>query len=303
MISIIKKKIGLKISILLGVVMLVLIIPVALWIIYSQTKSLEELTIEKAVLAANDGAGMYALILENAIESDILSVSEVFDVKYEPIKGYNWGDNPKFHTMYDFYTDKSATYFQDAYLKNADFIYAVGQDINGYVPTHNARFQEPITNDPGKDTSGNRTKRIFKDSVGQGASQNVTPGFRQVYVNDVGKTFWDVSSPVYVKGKHWGCFRIGVSVERIEAKKKDLLILLFVVFGIFTVVVTGTIFIVVRRTVKPIEQLTQTARDVSVGKGLDEKIIPHTEDEIGALTKAVDRLRLSLKAAMERLGE
>jgi len=59
----------------------------------------------------------------------------------------------------------------------------------------------------------------------------------------------------------------------------------------------------VRKAVRPIEALTVKARDVSIGKQLDEKIVAETEDEIGLLTRAVDRLRASLKAAMERLGE
>ena len=80
MISAVKKKLGLKISVLLAMVMLVLILPVAIWIIYIQTKSLEELTLEEARLAASSGAQMYGLILDDAIESGLLSTEDVFDV-------------------------------------------------------------------------------------------------------------------------------------------------------------------------------------------------------------------------------
>jgi HAMP domain-containing protein len=39
-----------------------------------------------------------------------------------------------------------------------------------------------------------------------------------------------------------------------------------------------------------------------MGDGLDTAIKPQSTDEIGQLTKAVERLRVSMKAAMSRLG-
>jgi len=303
MISAIKKKLSLKISISLVSIMLLLIVPVGALIINSQISALEELTLEKAKLAANNGAEIYGMVLENAVESGLLDIDEVFDADYEKIEGYNWGDNPKFHTKYDFYTDKSTILFLDSLLTNPDFLYAVGQDLNGYVPTHNSRYQKPVTGDPGKDLKGNRTKRMFKDPVALRASQNEIAGLKQIYKRDTGATMWDVSSPVYVKGKHWGCFRIGVSIERIEKKKLEMLLLLLGLFGVFAVLVALIIFSMIKKAIRPIETLTVAAKNISLGKELGKRIRPETVDEIGALTKALDRLRISMKAAMERLGE
>jgi HAMP domain-containing protein len=303
MFSTIKKRLSLKISITLALVMLLLIVPVAMLIINSQINSMEELTLEKAKVAANNGAAMYGMVLENAVESGLLMISEVFDVDYQLIKGYNWGKHPKYHTKYDFYTDKATIVFLDSMLLNPDFVFAVGQDINGYIPTHNTQYQKPITGVPAKDLIGNRTKRFFKDPVGQKASQNEKPGLKQIYKRDTGVTMWDVSSPIYVKGKHWGGFRIGVSIERIENKKSNMILLLLGLFGLFAVLVTITIFVMIRQAIKPIESLTASAKEISLGRGLDNKIKANTGDEIGDLTKAVDRLRASMKAAMERLGE
>jgi hypothetical protein len=139
MLSIVKKKLSLKISITLVSIMLLLIVPVAMLIINSQISALEELTLEKAKIAANDGAKMYGMVLDNAMEAGLLSIEDVFDAAYEKIDGYNFGDHPKYHTRYDFYTDKSTILFLDSMLTNEDFVYAFGQDMNGYVPTHNSR--------------------------------------------------------------------------------------------------------------------------------------------------------------------
>ena len=67
---------------------------------------------------------------------------------------------------------------------------------------------------------GNRTKRIFNDEVGLKAGKydgkDGNKILRQVYKRDTGETMWDISAPVYVKGKHWGGFRIGFSIGQTE---------------------------------------------------------------------------------------
>ena len=97
-----------------------------------------------------------------------MTVGDVFDPVYEEIKGFDFGDNPRFHTRYDFYTDRVVLGFQDKILESSpDFLYAVGGDINGYTPTHNSKFQQPLTGDRTKDLSGNRTKRKFWTAMHQ----------------------------------------------------------------------------------------------------------------------------------------
>jgi HAMP domain-containing protein len=54
---------------------------------------------------------------------------------------------------------------------------------------------------------------------------------------------------------------------------------------------------------RPVTALTEAARRISVGEDLDTPIKSDEVDEIGKLTKTIDRLRLSMKAAMARLGQ
>jgi HAMP domain-containing protein len=175
-------------------------------------------------------------------------------------------------------------------------------DENGYLPTHNSRFQKAVTGDAAQDLAGNRTKRIFADPVGLAAAKNKDPSLVQIYKRDTGETMWDVSSPIYVKGKHWGGFRVAVSMERIEAHQRILLLTLAGIFTIFTLVTVGAIFLLVHGAMQPVARLTEAATQISLGEGLEVPIKPETEDEIGRLTKTIDRLRLSMKAAMQRLG-
>lgn len=296
-----RSRLSAKIALTLAVVLLVLTAGAAAVITAGQTQRLEEVTLEKARLAAAVGARQYGDVLDKAIDSGLITVTDVFDKAYVEIKGYTWA-KPKYHTRYDALTDNAVIGFQDKFLEYEDFFFAAGLDVNGYVPTHNSRFQKPITGNLDQDLAGNRTKRIFDDPVSQKAAKNEEPTLQQAYQRDTGERLWDISSPIFVKGKHWGAFRVGVTLERIQARQRELLKTLALIFGAFALVTILVMFVVVQRSMAPVVALTHAAEQISLGEGLDEPIKSGAIDEIGQLTKAVDRLRVSMKAAISRLS-
>jgi HAMP domain-containing protein len=298
----VRSRLSVKISLLLAALLLILTGAAAAVLTAHETAQMEEMTLEKARLAATIGARQFGDVLDTAIDSGLLTVSDVFDGALVEIRGFNWAGKPKYHTRYDAYTDRAVLAFQDKFLEYEDFIFAVGVDVKGYLPTHNSRYQKPITGIPEQDLAGNRTKRVFDDPVGAAAAKNLQPILLQVYQRDTGETLWDVSSPIMVKGKHWGGFRIGVSLERIAARKATLLRFLAVTFAIFALVTIATMFLVIQRAMRPVVALTQAAEDISLGEGLDTPLRSGSSDEIGKLTAAVERLRVSMKSAISRLG-
>lgn len=302
LVSTVRRSLGLKVSLKLAVLVVALTTIAAAIIVTSQTRQMEEMTLEKAKVAASIGARQYGDFLDNAIDSGLATVADVFDRNYVEIKGYDFKDKPKYHTRYDALTDKGVLVFQDKFLENPEFMYAVGVDENGYLPTHNTKFQLAVTGDAAKDLAGNRTKRIFADETGIAAAKNKEPTLVQVYRRDTGETMWDVSAPIHVKGKHWGGFRVAVSMDRIKARQLELILTLAGIFGIFTIVTVGAIFLLVHGAMRPVVTLTEAAQQISLGEALDQPIKAASEDEIGQLTKTIDRLRLSMKAAMQRLG-
>jgi len=302
LVNAVKSRLSVKISLTLAALLLLLTALAGVIIIRYQTAQAEALTLEKSRLAASLGARQWGDLLDHAIDAGQLTVADVFDRSYAEVKGYTFGKQPKFHTRFDAFTDNAVLVFQDKYLDHEDFLFAVGVDENGYLPTHNTKFQKPLTGDPEKDLVGNRTKRMFNDPVGAAAAKNLEPTLQQVYRRDTGETLWDVSSPIWVKGKHWGGFRVGVSMERLEARKRDLLLTLLGMFVLFALVTVGTMFAVVQRAMRPVVDLTRTAEAISVGDALETPIKSASTDEIGQLTKAIERLRKSMKAAMSRLG-
>jgi HAMP domain-containing protein len=302
-ISAVRKSISLQVSLTLAVVSLVLTSIVAAVIISRQTQAMQDMTLSKAKLSADLGAQTYGKLLEDAIDNGYASVQDIFDRNYEEIKGYEWGGRPKYHTKYDFYTDRVALEIEDRFLETEDFVAAIGTDVNGYIPTHNTRYQKPLTGDPAKDIEGNRTKRIFTDEVALNAGKNEQGTLIQPYRRDTGAMMWDVSSPIFVKGKHWGAFRVLVSVDEIAKKRSSLLWGLVVMFGFFGALTTGLIFLMIRRSMSPLVTLTTLADELSTGEGLDNPVKLARVDEVGRMAKSLDRLRNSLKAAMARLGE
>ncbi len=299
----VRSRISVKIALAVALLMLVMTAIASGVITARETKQMEELTLEKAKLAAAAGARQFGEILEAAIDDERLTVADVFDRNYQLIKGWNWGDHPKFHTRYDAYTDRAALVFQDKFLDYEDFVFAVGLDENGYLPTHNTVYQKPLTGDPAKDLVGNRTKRFFNNPQELAAVRNTEPFIVQAYRRDTGETMWDVAAPIWVKGKHWGAFRVGVSMERIAAQQRSLIVWILLILAISEVVAIGTMFWIVQISVQPVVRLTAAAERLSMGEGLDEPLRTTAIDEIGHLTKAIDRLRVSMKAALSRLGQ
>jgi len=162
MFELIKRKLSLKVSLILALITIPPMVAAAYFITTREAERLELLTISNGKVAAMSGARMYGAMLEAGIDAGFMTIGDVLDPAYEEIKGFDFGDNPRFHTKYDFYTDRTVVGFQDRLLTSSpDFLYAVGGDINGYTPTHDSKFQQPLTGDRSKDLLGNRGKRKF----------------------------------------------------------------------------------------------------------------------------------------------
>lgn len=262
-----------------------------------QSASLEEQLLARGRMEAILGAKIYGKVLEEAIDAGLLTVKDVFDTEYQVIPGF---EPAKYHTKYDTYLDKAILSVEDEILKDDSVVYAVGVDINGYLPTHNTRYQQPITGDKAKDLVGNRTKRIFADPVGIKSAKNTEEGFLQVYNRDTGETMWDISSPITVKGKFWGNFRLGYSLVKINNAKQSLVFSLVGIMALILAVSAIAIAFSVNALMKPLTELTRAAGELADGQ-IDREIKSVTNDEIGQMADVVERLRVSLKAAMERL--
>ncbi|MDR3628906.1 MAG: HAMP domain-containing protein [Desulfocapsaceae bacterium] len=295
MIHFIRGKIGVKVGISVNFFILLSMILGTYILIQKQSASLEGELLKYGQNQSRVGANMISKILEEAIDNNVFSVDDAFDTNYVPVGNFS---PPKFHTKYDVYLDKSILSLQDEFLQEKSIEYAVTVDRNGYLPTHNSVYQQPITGDVEKDKVGNRTKRVFNDPVGLQAAQNTEKGFRQIYKRDTGATMWDISSPIMVKGKHWGGFRIGIDLTTIEAAKKQLMLTLLAIMGTILFLSILLTTIIVGRSLAPIRVLSDRADELAHGKNLQEEIAVTRHDEIGELQGSLNRLRMSMLIAL-----
>ena len=291
------RKIGIKVAVMVSLVLLVVMSAGTWYIVREQGESLENQLLERGRIEALTGAKLIGKVMEEAIDNGVFTVKEAFDQNYVPIPGF---DPEKYHTKYDSYLDKAILSMEDEFLKDDSVVFAVAVDSNGYLPTHNTRYQKPITGDRQKDLVGNRTKRIFNDPVGIRAAQNTEPLLRQVYHRDTGETMWDISAPIMVKGNHWGGFRIGFSLNKTLQAKADLMSKLSAIMIGILLLATILVFIIVNGALSPLVRLTRIAGQLADGR-VEEKIEKSGNDEIGQLADVLERLRVSLKAAMDRL--
>mgnify|MGYP001126048220 CR=1 FL=1 len=171
---------------------------------------IEEEIQEKGRRTAMEGAAIMTELLSRALSGGQLTRSQLFDSDYRPIPGTL---PQKYHTAYDAYCDKLLQKQLDDYLTADDqVVFAVVVDTNGYLPTHNSRYSQPLTGDQERDRINNRTKRIFDDPVGLAAARNLNEVMVQAYVRDTGEKMWDCSAPIHIDGRHWGAFRVGYSM-------------------------------------------------------------------------------------------
>lgn len=142
--------------------------------------------------------------LEGAVESGELSLDGLFDTNFKPIPNTN---PQKYNSQYDTFTDRIFGPMIDKTMsQNPNVLYNVPMHKSGYIPTHNARA--PLTGDYKKDLFGNRSKRIFTDQGVRGANHQ-KPVLLQTYRREDGVIMHDLSVPIFIKGRHWGGYRIG----------------------------------------------------------------------------------------------
>jgi hypothetical protein len=169
-------------------------------------EQLDELD-QKAKTMAEQCAAEIVEQFELLLTGGRLTMAQLFDTFYIPIPDT---DPQKFHTQYDQMTDEVLRPVLDKYLNmDSHFVFVVAVDRNGYLPTHNSKYSQPMTSDKDHNVKWNRTKRIFDDRTGLAAARNQEPFLLQRYSRDTGEIMNDLSVPIIVQNRHWGAVRIG----------------------------------------------------------------------------------------------
>jgi methyl-accepting chemotaxis protein len=149
---------------------------------------------------------------EGAIARGEISVDQLMDEKHREIPG----TNPKqYLTDYVEFTDKVLPQIQDPIQKSDPrVVFCVAWAKGGYLPTHNPNYRMPQGSDPVWNNANCRNRRLFNDRAVKKVAANTKPFLLQTYRRDMGGGNFvlmkDVSSPIFIRGRHWGAFRMGV---------------------------------------------------------------------------------------------
>jgi len=159
---------------------------------------------------ARAGAARIGAALEEALDDGRIDAEALFSRDYTPIAGV---EPAKFTTPFDALCDELLPPLQEPIAgRHPWIVFAICANPDGYVPTHNLRFSQPLTGDAATDLVGNRTKRIFADRVGRSVGAHTDPYRLQVYRRDTGQIMFDLSVPIFVGDRHWGGFRVGYTL-------------------------------------------------------------------------------------------
>jgi methyl-accepting chemotaxis protein len=152
-----------------------------------------------------------AQLFDKAVDAGRIKVDDLFDDRYQPIANTR---PQKYKTRFDDFTDQNLSPLQESLLEQCKAaVYAISIDRNAYVPTHNRKFAQPLTGNEKIDFVNSRSKRLFDDPVGKRCGAHEQAFLLQTYRRDTGEVMHDISAPIYVKGRHWGGFRIGYKTE------------------------------------------------------------------------------------------
>jgi methyl-accepting chemotaxis protein len=163
------------------------------------------------IRVAIDTAKQISAAFESAVARGDISFNQLMDENYREIPGT---DPKQYLTDYVAFTDRILPPIQDPVQKiDPRIVFSVAWAKGGYLPTHNPNYRQPQGPDPVWNNANCRNRRLFNDRAVKKVADNTKPFLLQTYRRDMGGGKFvlmkDLSSPIHVRGRHWGALRIG----------------------------------------------------------------------------------------------
>lgn len=303
-----REHLSVKISLRL-IALAIPVLAIGVWrAVEDERAQVKEVLLDRGRTAALAGAAAYGAILEAGLDAGAFTLPELLDPTYRPIAYDVQPEFPRYHTQYDGYTDTHGIQrIEDAILNSlGDLgVYASGVDAHTYVPTPHERYNKKPTGNFILDRAVSRGKRKYDEPELIAAAGYIgkEPTVVIDYLRDKRQPVWDVVAPIYVRGEHFGAFRVGIPQDRVDVEAFDLAIAISRGLAIGVILFGLTIFWATRRAMRPLTDLACAATRLSTadsGTELAQPIHVTSIDEIGRISKALDRMRRSLQVAFHR---
>jgi methyl-accepting chemotaxis protein len=163
------------------------------------------------IQTAADAAARVAGLFEEAIASGELTEDDLFDRNHSEIPGSN---PPQHLARFSKFNDTHVSPIIEEIVAGDERIaWCASIDDTAYISTNTKAVSKPQGDDVEWNIANCRNHRYFDDRTGLRAAKNRDPLLLQTYQRDMGGgrlvPMKDISAPIFVRGRHWGGFRIG----------------------------------------------------------------------------------------------
>ena len=154
--------------------------------------------------------------LEAALDRGEMRIDDLFEENHEAIPGTN---PVQYRTGALTALERILPPLLDGFAgSDPSILFCVASDASGWLPVHQPAFSKPQGADPEWNEANSRNRRIFDDRAAVAAARNVGEDFLvQTYERVMGggrkMLLRDVSTPIHVKGRHWGALRVGLTFD------------------------------------------------------------------------------------------
>ena len=167
-----------------------------------------------ALTAAQKLATELSQVLEKWITTNAFPADQMFARLYFPIAEPRYPR--RYKTPYTELADRNLATLatlvgleNEALASSPTFLYAILTDSNGYVFAQNEPPAPPLNHHAAQDYPNDRTRQLLGDTASVLAARSELPYLRQLTRLDTGDEIYDLSVPVTIGDKRWGCVRIG----------------------------------------------------------------------------------------------
>jgi methyl-accepting chemotaxis protein len=137
---------------------------------------------------------------------------DVFETDFKPIANTN---PEKFECSYYQPMQALVQNMVDGWKASTNgSVFCTAVTIDGFIPVHHSPVSLQPTGDYEHDLMYSRHCRYYKSNETElRRASSTSPFLLQTYVRDTGDVIFDLSTPIFYKGKHWGAIIHGLSLE------------------------------------------------------------------------------------------
>lgn len=145
-------------------------------------------------------------------------------------------------------------------------------------------------------------EQALSDEISMQAGKATALGSVRYLNKELKQEIIEFYAPITINSDRFGTIRFGFSLVSLQKARTNLIINAVVKTIAFILIVFIVIFLLSKRITQPVKQLVQDAATISSGN-LDKEIRVGSNDEVGLLAHAFEKMRTSLKVQIKEIAK